>query len=160
MEPIRVVGVGSPHGDDALGWEVVRQLRERNPAAHGIEFLQVDGGQRLLDLLDGRGTLILIDAMVDSGPSGRIERLEWPDRRLEVLAPGSTHALTPAEALQLAAALGVLPPHVVILGITCNPPEIGNQTLDLSSCIASAIPAALEQIEREIHRLTGAALAG
>ena len=35
--PIRIVGIGSSHGDDALGWEVVRLLREQLGSRPDIE---------------------------------------------------------------------------------------------------------------------------
>lgn len=112
--PVRVVGVGSPNGDDAVGWDVVRRLQGR---LTGVECHCVHGGQQLLDLLDGRGTLVLIDAVVSGTPPGAIHHLKWPDPRLESLHPGSTHGLRPGEALRLAATLGLLPPHVYVFGI-------------------------------------------
>ena len=51
--PIRIVGVGSPLGDDRLGWEAIRNLRERGNLPPDIELHMLEGGQRLLDLLDG-----------------------------------------------------------------------------------------------------------
>lgn len=115
--PLRVVGVGSPCGDDAVGWEVVRRLRERPDLPRDIELIMVDGGQRLLDVLDGRGTLVLVDAVAAEGEPGTIHCLSWPDDRLETLRPGSTHDVNPAAALQLATTLGLAPPRIVVFGI-------------------------------------------
>ena len=145
--PGRLVGVGSPHGDDAVGWEVVRCLRKRSGGLPGVEFFEVDGGQCLLDLLDGRGTLILIDALAGGGPPGTIRRFDWPDSGLDVMAPGSTHALRPAEALQLAAALGLLPPRVVIYGLEMAGQKPGDS---LSAIAAAAVPEAARRIEEEL----------
>ena len=107
--PIRIVGVGSPLGDDALAWEVVRNLREQHGLPREIEYHLVEGGQRILDVLDGRGTLLLVDAVVASTRPGTIHRFEWPDDRIASLRPGSTHDLRPAEALRLASVLGIAP---------------------------------------------------
>ncbi len=116
-QPVRVVGVGSPHGDDALAWELVRRLESQMEGQTRLEFHVVEGGQRLLDLLDGRGSLLLVDALAPAGAPGTIHRFEWPDPQIDSLRPGSTHDLRPAEALQLADALGLLPPRVVIFGL-------------------------------------------
>jgi hydrogenase maturation protease len=83
LRPVRVVGVGSPFGDDALAWEVVCRLQREKERGSGIEFHAVEGGQGLLDLLDGRGTLLLIDALSSAAAPGTIQRFEWPDPRIE-----------------------------------------------------------------------------
>ena len=150
MAPIRVVGVGSPHGDDAIGLEVIRRLRARQKDFRGVEFIEIDSGQRLLDLLDGQGRLILIDALADAEQAGAVVRLEWPDARLEVLRPGSTHRMRPAEALQLAEALGLLPARIVFFGITIRKSDIGNEESQISSVVSSVIPLAVQRIEQEL----------
>ena len=152
-QPIRVVGVGSPHGDDAVGWQVVRCMRRQCTGVTGAEFMEVDGGQRLLDVLDGQGTLILVDAIADGAAPGNVQRLEWPDTRIEVLAPGSTHALRPAQALQLAAVLGQLPPRVVIYGISTTAMEPAS---GLNPAVAAAVEVAALRIEGELAALTHA----
>lgn len=145
--PLRVVGVGSPHGDDAVAWEVIRRLRELLGELPGVEWATVDGGQRLLDLLDGRGMLILVDALAGDGTPGTIHRLDWPDPRLAGLRPGSTHDLKPAQALQLAGALGVLPPVVTIFGIEAR--AFGPQE-ELSRAVADAVPELVRWIAEQV----------
>ena len=145
--PIRVVGVGSPHGDDALAWAVVRDLREQQGLPPEIEFYMVEGGQRILDLLDGRGTLFLVDAVGASTGPGTIHRFEWPDQRVEALRPGSTHDLRPAEALRLAEALGIAPPRVVVFGIegATIAPQSG-----LSQAVLAAVPQLVRRLAAEL----------
>lgn len=117
--PIRFVGIGSPQGDDALAWNVVSQLRERLSDRRDVEFHLLEGGQRLLDVIDGQGTLLLIDALAGE-TTGIIHRFEWPDPRVQVLRPRSTHQMRPAEALQLAEALGILPLRVIVFAIEAS----------------------------------------
>jgi hydrogenase maturation protease len=151
-KPVRIIGVGSPHGDDALAWEVVAQLRGRLGELPGIECHVVCGGQRLLDLLDGKGSVLLIDALAGAAEPGVVQRFDWPDPRLEMLQPGSTHGLRPAEALQLAAALGVLPRKVVIFGIHVNTCKAG---AGLSAAVAAALPQVSERIAAEFLATCG-----
>jgi hydrogenase maturation protease len=141
--PIRVVGVGSPLGDDALAWEVVRDLRERQALRPEIEFYMVEGGQRILDVLDGRGTLLLVDAVGTSTRPGAIHRFEWPHQCVEALRPGSTHDLRPAEALRLAAVLGIAPLQVIVFGI-----EI--ETIDPHSGLSQSVRAAVPELVRRL----------
>jgi hydrogenase maturation protease len=150
--PVRVVGVGSPWGDDAVAWEVVRQLQRQTTWGSAIEFHAVDGGQRLLDVLDGRGTLLLVDALAARLAPGTIQRLEWPDPRLEALRPGTTHHLRPAEALQLAATLGLLPPRVILWAITG---ECFDRQAGLSVAVAAAVPELVQRIVAELERFRG-----
>ena len=149
--PICVVGVGSPLGDDAVAWEIVRRLRERPGLPPEIEFSLVEGGQRILDLLDGKGTLVLVDAVAAGVKPGTIQRFDWPDQRVEALRPGSTHDLRPAEALRLASALGIAPPCVVVFGI-------GIESLDqqpaLSRSIMAVVPELVRRLQLELEENT------
>ena len=154
--PIRVVGCGSPQGDDALGWQVIRLLRDEDLPA-GVELHAVEGGHQLLDVLDGHGTLVLVDAMASGAAAGAIHRYDWPDLPLESLRPGTTHHLRPAEALRLAAALGLLPSRVIVWGIEAENFEA--QT-DLSTAVAAAVPELVLSIAKELDHARDVAPAG
>ena len=65
---IRVVGVGSPHGDDRVGWRLVEDLAES--AGAGVEAVAVTQPLGLLDHLDGCSVLIVVDAC-RAGPNSR-----------------------------------------------------------------------------------------
>jgi hydrogenase maturation protease len=141
--PVRIVGIGSPNGDDAVAWEVIRRLREQGLARGDVTLHALDGGQRLLDVLDGHGSLVLIDAVSGSGRPGSIHHLKWPDHRLEVQRPRSTHGLGLAEALRLATTLGLLPPCVVIFAIELVGCGAGQ---GMTPAVASAVPEVARQI--------------
>lgn len=146
--PIRVVGVGSPMGDDALAWEAVRVLKQWRQLPPGIEIYRIEGGQRLLDALDGRGTLILVDAIAAGAKPGTIHRLKWPDERIEALRPGSTHDLRPAEALRLAAILGIVPPRVIVFAMEIESIE---PLSGLSSAVTDAMPRMVQCLLEELE---------
>jgi hydrogenase maturation protease len=145
--PIRVVGVGSPHGDDAVAWRVTQAVQQQRVWGRDIEFHVVEGGQRLLDVLDGKGTLLLIDALAPAGSPGAIHRFAWPDQRIVVLRPGSTHDMRPAEAIYLAEALGTLPQRVLVFAIEgeCFEPH-----RDLSPAVAAAVPQLTRALVEEL----------
>jgi hydrogenase maturation protease len=150
--PIRVVGVGSPRGDDGLAWDVVRKVRERRGFRPELEFYTVEGGQRILDVLDGRGTLLLVDAVRASTRPGTIHRFEWPDDRIESLRPGSTHDMRPAEALRLASVLGIAPARVIVFGIEA---ETIDPQQGLSQPVLAAVP---ELVRRLLNELEGGSI--
>lgn len=115
---IRVIGLGSPFGDDTAGWRVIEQLRGR--LAPEVDLLALDRpGVALVSWMAGVDTLCLVDAVDDGGPPGRLLQLTPADvRGLE--AGLSSHQLALHDTLQLAATLGSLPSRIEIHGIAIN----------------------------------------
>lgn len=119
-----VVGIGSHHGDDCIGWTVVDRLKK--------EWAHVFGGTRfvncqlpidLLDRLDEVDEMHLIDAMDgpwrdDSGKSHAIHRVRYADRgdRLAMRERRltSSHGMGVLPVLQLAEKLGMPTKHVTL----------------------------------------------
>jgi len=115
---LRVVGVGNPfRGDDGAGLEVARRLRETLP--EGVEVLEREGEPTgLMDALEGAEAVWLVDAVASGAPAGTVHRLDATERELPAdVFRASTHAFGLAEAVELARALGKLPPSVVVYGI-------------------------------------------
>jgi hydrogenase maturation protease len=136
-----------------VAWRVVSDLETTVGAQPDLEFHRLDGGQRLLDLLDGRGSLIVIDALANADSPGSVVELFWHDERLANLRPGSTHDLGPAAALRLADALGLLPPNVIVFGISVTD-FVPSQSLS-----QSAAQAACKLVERLRDELGSPAVA-
>lgn len=113
--PWLVVGVGSPHGDDQVGWRLADQLA-RGPSAR-IEAVAVKVPIDLIECLEGREALVVIDAARTGRSPCEITRLDWPEDRLETTCDRSTHGFGVAGALALAETLGRLPPKVVLLAV-------------------------------------------
>ncbi|MGD8940635.1 MAG: hydrogenase maturation protease, partial [Gammaproteobacteria bacterium] len=122
MRRIIVVGVGSPYGDDSLGWEVVRQLRLHPKIQQlAVRHVAIQCADRpgidLLNLINHSDTALLIDAAVSDFPPGTITRLEDDDIDT-VLNNTSTHDFGVLETIALGKALNQLPQRVIVLGIT------------------------------------------
>jgi hydrogenase maturation protease len=151
---VRVVGMGSPHGDDALAWSAIDRLEQSCRGRPELAFHRVMGGQQLLDLLDGQGTLILIDALSGGGAPGVVQRFSWPDERFQSSTTRSTHDFGAAEALRLAGVLGSLPGEITIFGIEakcCEP------NASLSPRVAAALPVLVQQVRELLESATPAA---
>jgi hydrogenase maturation protease len=121
MNPSLVLGVGNSfRGDDGAGPAVARLLRRDPPP--GVEVRECPGELTpLIDVLEGRERVILIDAARGDdggGAPGRIHRLDAARRPLPAaLFAGSTHDLGLAAAVELLRAEGRLPPEVVVYAI-------------------------------------------
>jgi hydrogenase maturation protease len=113
---IRIIGIGSPFGDDAAGLEAARRLAASPPP--GCEIVAADRpGLGLIDFFTGAEAVILIDAVCSGAPPGTLHDLSL--RRLvhRAPAPASSHAFGVAAALQLAEQLGGGPVRGRVLGV-------------------------------------------
>lgn len=113
-----VIGIGNPdRGDDGAGRAVARLLAGRLPA--DVELTE-HGGETtgLLARLDGAAAAFLIDACASGAPAGTIHRFDAADRKLPHSAfAASSHGMGLAEAVELARALGQLPPRCIVYAI-------------------------------------------
>lgn len=142
-----IAGFGNVlRGDDGFGVEVIRQLGERGVASPSVELLDVGtGGIRLAqELLTPYDRLIVVDAVTRGGAPGTVYTLT-----IDAVAPTreiDLHTAVPSRALEVAQALGPLPPERYLIG--CEPASVDELTTDLSPVVAAAVPRAIEAIER------------
>lgn len=119
IEPLLVVGIGSPYGDDRLGWLVIDNLETL------CAPLVRTGHIRLLRL--DRPTTELLSHITPYRRAILIDALALPGTRdLQVFSvhslpasptPSSSHGFGLADTLQLGQTLGLLPEQVEIYGI-------------------------------------------
>lgn len=125
MSPSRcVIGVGSPHGDDQVGWLIADRLAVRGYREFPIE--KVATPLEILDRLENVAWLGICDACHGSGKAGTWNRWTWPNVELTQQRFAGSHDFSLTAVLNLAARLGKLPQTVVIWGVeveTCQPAE-------------------------------------
>ncbi|MDP1646419.1 MAG: hydrogenase maturation protease [Thiobacillus sp.] len=124
---MRILGIGSPSGDDQAGWLTVDALLASDLlAGREVVIKKLDRpGAGLISLLENASWVILVDAMQSNGQVGRIRRFDQKDW------PGYCHGLSShgfgvLDALSLAQELGSLPPRLDLYGIeigSVNPDE-------------------------------------
>jgi hydrogenase maturation protease len=108
------VGIGSVHGDDAVGPAVARLL-EGTP---GVDVVERADPSSLVELLGGRDLVVVVDAMVSGAEPGGVRVFETSDIPRPVrFGGGGTHGIGVDEALELARLLDRLPSRVVVVGI-------------------------------------------
>jgi hydrogenase maturation protease len=149
---VRVLGVGSPFGDDRLGWVAVETLR-RLPwlvslPAGVLEMEVCDRpGAALLSEWRAAQHVLLVDAVRSGAAPGTLVRLQG--RELPGMATFSTHDFGVAAAVALARALGEDLSQLLLLGIEAGPACQGEQ---LSPAVAAAVPRLVEWAEHEIRQ--------
>ena len=146
--PLRVVCVGNAfRGDDAAGLEVAKLLHGTLPA--DAEVLEREGEPTaLIDAWEGAEALWLVDTVSSGARGGAVHRLEAGEQELPAgLFRASTHHLGLADAVELARALGRLPPRTVVYGIEGARFEAGHE---LTPEVAAALPQVALAVQAEV----------
>jgi hydrogenase maturation protease len=126
-----VIGVGNAaRGDDDAGRRVLALLRGRVPAH--VQLLEHDGeAARLVEQVARAHAVYLIDAAVSGAAPGRVRRFDCAAAPLPAGAVGiSTHGVGPAEAIELARALGRLPQRCIVYAIEAGTANTGEGLSD------------------------------
>ena len=151
MSQLRVLGIGSPFGDDQLGWDVVKLLQQRSVLEPFIpkelQLMCCDRpGMYLLELMRDAKCVFLIDAVKTGAAVGTLHCFQ--NEEISALnSKLSTHAIGLADAITMGAILQELPEKITLYGI-----EVGDIhcQFSLSETIAQAINLLSEQLENDI----------
>lgn len=140
-----VIGIGSAHGEDAIGWRAVEMLRESG--IPDVQWIVARNPLEILDRCDGVSCLHLVDGCV--GPKvGRVHRMTWPDVQIDQERWTTSHGTDLAGVLQLGAELGMLPRSITLWAIECE----GNSTEDSwSDALRRGVAIASANIARELR---------
>jgi len=145
--PVRIFGIGSPFGDDRVGWLAAEGLQGRFDPAKVDVSAHDRPGLRLVALMQGAAQVVLVDAVKSGAVPGSLHRLEGDGIVKTVARYTSTHGFGLAEALQLAQRLGELPEKIVLWGI-----EVGSLAGadDLSPAVREALPGLIDGVAGEV----------
>ena len=147
-----VIGIGNPdRGDDAAGRLATRRLAGAVPPA--IEVSEQDGEvTSLLAAIENAAAVYLIDACASGAKPGTVHRFDvaagpLPHETFSL----SSHGLGLAEAIELARALGQLPPRCIVYAIEAGSVEPGGA---VSPAVSAAIEETSERVRRELLAAT------
>jgi hydrogenase maturation protease len=155
---VHIIGVGSPFGDDRLGWVAAESL-QRSPVLNGLEPGRIAisildrPGAMLLALWDEADHVILMDGVRSGAAPGTRHRLTAGDVMTDTRIPATSHGFGIAAALELARVLGNLPNRLWLRGIEMDVCCTG---FTLSAAVIAAMPLFVREIEEETLVLVGA----
>ena len=151
-----VLALGNPLlGDDAVGLEVARVLRERLAGRPDTELVEDEaGGIQLMERMTGFDRAIVVDAILSGAAPGTIHRLgpgEIPTQRTAV-----AHGIDLPRALELGRSLGLpMPGEVRVVAIEAE------SVLEFREFMTPAVAAAvLPAVAAVLEELDAAAVRG
>lgn len=150
-----IVGLGNElRGDDGAGLLAARRLRERLPASRRpCEVHEHTGeGDGLLELWQGAGATLVLDAARTGAPPGTVLRFDAASGPLAggARGAGTGHAIALAAAIELARVLALLPPRTIVLAIEGERFALGDA---LSPAVAGGLDRFVDAAERELAAL-------
>jgi hydrogenase maturation protease len=124
MSEVRVIGIGSPFGNDTIGWQVIEMLKQQHMLTtllpERVDLIETDRpGVNLIQMLQGASFVILVDAVLDKYNHGEVVRFS-KDRLITAQNMLSSHSLDVASAIALADKLRVLPDNLLMLGLAID----------------------------------------
>ena len=138
-----VLGLGNMlMADDGVGLAALARLEDEWFAPSGVTL--VDGGtwgMNLLHIVEGADHLLIFDAIDIGGEPGSIVKLEGSDIPRFLAQKVSPHQIDLREVLALAELRGMLPTHLVALGIQ---PE----RVQLSTTLSPVVEARIDELVR------------
>ena len=146
---VLVVGVGNANrSDDAVGIVVAKRLSELGGDA--VTVLEHSGeGAGLVEKWAGMDMVILVDAVSSGETPGTVHRFDARATPIPVgLFHYSSHAFGVAEAVELARALGRLPPRLLVYGVVGERFASGN---GLTGAVEGAVSGVVDCIVRDVQ---------
>lgn len=138
---IKVFGIGSPHGDDAVAWRVVEALAGMCSSTD-VESQCLDRpGVGLLARMEAVDAVVLIDAVAGL-PPGEVRLLSL-DEAVALEQPWTSHSFGLGQTLAMGRVLDALPPWIGIIGIGVGDlPDLQR----LRPEVAAAVPRAADEV--------------
>jgi hydrogenase maturation protease len=138
---VRIVALGSPHGDDQVAWVIAERLSEDPMLRPLVRTLATPWG--LIEYLTPACSVIVIDACVGCAPLGAVIRIDESELRTSSLGVRSTHGGSLIESLELANKLERAPRDLVVFAVAVEACEPG---AELSTSARCAVDDAVRQV--------------
>ncbi len=147
MKTIGVFGIGSPYGDDSLGFVACDRLSKHDCTHRSQVTIKKLDSPLLLLQQNGFDRIYVIDAICSTHALGTLHFLtlnEWPEQ----IAAVSTHAMQLKEIMNLGKMLKRLPEDLTVVGITIG--EVNRLQNTLSAEIDAACDRLVDTLVNKI----------
>jgi hydrogenase maturation protease len=149
---VLVMGIGNLLlQDEGAGVRVIEELEKKYEMPDGVELL--DGGTagiELLQYIDNRDVLILVDVINTGSAAGTISRFEGEDVPAFFQKKISPHQLGISDLLATARLTGSVPNKIVLLGVD---PQSIDTGLELTEVVAGKISVLAGLVAEELRSL-------
>jgi hydrogenase maturation protease len=146
---MRVIGIGQrAAGDDGVGHAVLDALAQRELPAD-TELLRARDASELVDLLQQKAPVIIVDAVVDGGALGEVMVLDEHALSTAPMSGVSSHGISVPQALELARTLypEETSKRVRFVAVSIDAPR------QYSDALSPAVARAVEQASARIMSL-------
>ncbi|MDH5376860.1 MAG: hydrogenase maturation protease [Gammaproteobacteria bacterium] len=151
MSRVLILGIGSDHGDDSLGWEALRRLRKKIGNGQEIEFVECDASiLNCNEKISQSAKLVLIDAIANNGEAGEIYRFDLHSElsaHTRIKGSMSSHGLNVLDSVRVLIVLGLLPKESTLWGIEPGPME---PNTEISSRVLKSVERLVQTIFDEL----------
>jgi hydrogenase maturation protease len=148
-KPILVLGVGNlVLTDEGVGVHVARRMQEMDLPSDVDVMDGATGGFDLLDDIEGRKKVIVVDTVNGGEPPGTIYRMTAEDIEETEKARLSLHEIDVTDLLKLADLFEIQKPEIVIIGI--EPKDMDSASMELSPEIEAKVPRLIDLVLKEI----------
>ena len=149
-----VLGVGSAHGDDQIGWSLIDHLLPTH-RAHEISFEKIAApGASLLSYFQRYDRILVIDACKQGMVAGdSVLIANAADQLLSDKAPAtgfSSHAFSVVDAYKLAKELQIPLPHISLFLIEIEQTDV---MASISDKLQQRVPDYVQSLERHIRHM-------
>jgi hydrogenase maturation protease len=122
---IKILALGSPHGDDRVAWHAAERLQTDRRLAHAVH--RVASPWDLIDYLQSGSKVIILDACRSGAAVGSLMQLAEHDLETLESRGGTTHGGSIGESLRLAHALERPYENVIVLAVEIDEPSSGSE---------------------------------
>jgi hydrogenase maturation protease len=148
------LGIGNPYmHDDAIGIEVVAELRKRELDEKILVFEYRTLDLSLLTYFKNSSKIVLVDALKSGQVPGTVSKYSVSDSKNPMSTLPNLHGLQLYDVVDLASQTGVLSCPIVVVGIEpkdCTPGE------GLSDEVKGALPKVINVVMNELLNQPGA----
>lgn len=146
MSDIRVIGIGSPFGNDNIGWRVIEYMRQHRSVEQlpdSIALIDSDRpGVNLISQFAGAKCVVLVDAILTADQHGEVIQLDR-EQLMDSHQGISSHDLDTAAAITLAATLHILPDTLYIIGLGVDNTQTTSLKIEHIAKLTNAIMSVL-----------------